>query len=250
MKALVDTYSVEELQEMVNKSHSYKELLFLLGYASSNGNTYKTVKNRIELYNIGTSHFQEHINTIRTEENVFVKNSTATQAVLRRWYYKGEYTPYKCAICGIEEWQGKPLVFTLDHIDGDSHNNELSNLRWICPNCDRQLPTYSMGKARLDAKLQTEQEKHFCIDCGKEIGKYGERCGSCAAKNSVLRKIAKENLPSREELKNLIRNNSFLEIGRMFSVSDNAIRNWCKNYNLPHKKTEIKNYTDEEWLNI
>lgn len=42
---------------MVNQSHSYKELLFLLGYASSNGNTYKTVKNRIELHNIDTSHF-------------------------------------------------------------------------------------------------------------------------------------------------------------------------------------------------
>ena len=36
----------------------------------------------------------------------------------------------------------------------------------------------------------------------------------------------------------------------MFSVSDNAIRKWCKNYNLPYKKTEIKNYTDEEWINI
>ncbi len=107
-----------------------------------------------------------------------------------------------------------------------------------------------MGKVRLDTKLQKEQEKHFCIDCGKEISKYGERCSSCAAKNSVLRKVAKENLPNREELKELIRNNSFLEIGRMFSVSDNAIRNWCKNYNLPHKKTEIKNYTDEEWLDI
>lgn len=250
MAALVDTYSIEELQKLAYQSHSYKELLFLLGYGSSNGNTYKTVKNRIELYDIDVSHFQEITNTPRTEENVFVKNSTATQAVLRRWYYKGQYTEYKCAICGIENWQGKPLVFTLDHIDGDSHNNELSNLRWICPNCDRQLPTYAVGKARLEAKLNSKEKKYFCVDCGQEIGKYGERCSSCAAKNSATRKVAKENLPTREELKILIRSKSFVEIGRMFSVTDNAVRKWCKNYNLPYKKNEIKNYTDKDWEEI
>lgn len=30
-------------------------------------------------------------------------------------------------------------------------------------------------------------------------------------------------------------------------VSDNAIRKWCKKYNLPYKKKDIKSYSDEEW---
>ena len=70
-------------------------------------------------------------------------------------YCNGGYTPKnfkkffleeqgeKCAICGGEPFHnGKPLVFVLDHIDGDASNNRRENLRMICPNCDSQLDTF------------------------------------------------------------------------------------------------------------
>lgn len=48
----------------------------------------------------------------------------------------------ECEICNITEWNGKPLVMQLDHIDGDPHNHKLENLRMICPNCHCQTDTW------------------------------------------------------------------------------------------------------------
>ena len=49
----------------------------------------------------------------------------------------------RCAICDAPAtWQGQPLAFVLDHIDGDATNNHRENLRLVCPNCDSQLPTF------------------------------------------------------------------------------------------------------------
>lgn len=51
--------------------------------------------------------------------------------------------PYLCGICGISEWNGEPLTLTLDHRDGNSGNHQMENLRFLCPNCDSQQPTYT-----------------------------------------------------------------------------------------------------------
>ena len=150
--AIIDNYSIEELTEIVNNSKNFAELLNNLGYQSDSTKTRDTVKSRLQKYQINTEHFiTKEPGIKRNEDNIFINNSTANQTTLRRWYLKGNYTPYQCSICGLPaEWQGKPLVLTLDHINGINTDDRLENLRWVCPNCDRQLPTYSRGAGRVN----------------------------------------------------------------------------------------------------
>lgn len=61
----------------------------------------------------------------------------------------------KCVECGQNtQWNNKPLTLHLDHIDGDSDNNALNNLRLMCPNCHSQTETYgSKGKGNRYKKV-------------------------------------------------------------------------------------------------
>lgn len=58
-----------------------------------------------------------------------------------RRYLKEKYG-HVCKICKRKTWQGKPIPLVLDHIDGNSDNWAVSNIRRICANCDAQTDTY------------------------------------------------------------------------------------------------------------
>lgn len=240
-----ENYQPEEIKQIVSFSTSFKDFAKNIGYSSSpSGDTIKSLKQKLCDYD--TSHFTNQHQTIkRTEDNIFIENSTASQHTLRSWYVKGEYTAYICSICGqLPEWQGKPLTLILDHINGKNNDDRLENLRWVCPNCNQQLAT--TGSRNPERK--TFAKKYYCIDCNKEISKHSLRCMECEAKNKT---ISLEDMPiTKEELKDLIRTIPFTEIGRKYNVSDNAIRKWCDKFNLPRKKSDIQKFSDEEWSKI
>lgn len=242
----VDNFSEEELRKIVSESTSIREVCRKVGY-TYNGQSQNVVKSRLEKYNISTDHFsgtaKEKIE--RNESNIFIENSTATQATLRRWYLKGNYTPYKCSICGLEPfWNGKELTLTLDHINGSNHDDRLENLRWVCPNCDRQLDTFgSKNKKGPVAQYMISKKENppqnVCIDCGKIISKYATRCVECDNKYRIAHN---PNRPEQELLVSILKqyHGNFTKVGEFFNVSDNAVRKWCKVYNLPFHSSDYK----------
>lgn len=98
------------------------------------------LKKQIENYQISTTHFWKPF----TLEQRFTKNvpkrrlKDALISVGRR---------YQCEICLQQSmWQNKPLTLQIDHINGDNRDHTIENLRFLCPNCHTQTPTYGSKK--------------------------------------------------------------------------------------------------------
>lgn len=104
----------------------------------------------------------------------------------------------------------------------------------------------TINKALIQPVKMSKQ--YFCVDCGCEISNRAKRCHSCASKAKSM--PIEDMKISRDELKYLIRQIPFVEIGKKYGVTDNTIRKWCIKHNLPKTKTEIKAYSDKEWALI
>lgn len=72
-----------------------------------------------------------------------VENSTYqnTDRLKKRLISEG-YKTCKCEICGITQWNNKPISLQLHHINGISNDNRIENLQILCPNCHSQTENY------------------------------------------------------------------------------------------------------------
>lgn len=144
------------------------------------------------------------------------------------------------------------------HLDENGFNNSLDNLIVFATNAEHTAFHFSKDKTKLyfdeegiaHFPLTERSEKgyrvHKCKICGGLCDIKAEMCKSCY--NATRRKSFDR--ISRQELKDLIRKEPFVKIGKMFGVSDNAIRKWCIKHGLPKTKREINSLSDEEWKTI
>lgn len=70
---------------------------------------------------------------------------TAHIVSLKKWLI--EDRGHKCEECKVEQWNGKRLPMEVDHIDGNNKNNNIDNLKILCPNCHSQTPTWRKKKS-------------------------------------------------------------------------------------------------------
>lgn len=82
-------------------------------------------------------------------ENSLSMGDTVSHVSMKR-YLLEKYGKF-CWVCKNESWNNQQITLELDHIDGNSFNNALKNLRILCPNCHSQTLTYKFknkGKGR------------------------------------------------------------------------------------------------------
>ena len=148
-------YDKEWLEELCKDSYSYAEVLTKAG-RKQGGGAQATLKRKIEEFDIDISHFTGQLwskspnqqdNKISREqyslEEIFISNSPVTQKVMRGYVERHKLIEYRCENCGCDgHWQDGIISLEIDHIDGDNTNNQLSNLRYLCPNCHALTDTY------------------------------------------------------------------------------------------------------------
>jgi hypothetical protein len=225
--------SSEILQNIVNESKTYTEVLNYFGFDSSNLPTLKNrlLKDHIKYEHLKTNNINQIVN-VKTKidiDTILVENSKVSRCHLKKRLISEGYLKYICSVCGIDEWRGCKLSLQLDHINGINDDNRLENLRLLCPNCHSCTDTFS-GR-----NIEKRKKRLNCQICGKKVVTKSLRCRSCANKieKPKLRKVER---PSAEQLQRDI--NARMPLTRMgtkYGVSDNAVRKWLKSYNINWK---------------
>jgi hypothetical protein len=149
-------YTDDELASAVAESVSIAGVMRLLGVKPAGGSHFNISK-RIKRADLDTSHFMGRASNKGgrfprlTPNEILVKRDTAlprTKPRLLRRALLEVGVPAQCDNCQTtESWMGQRLVLHVDHVDGNAWNNEVSNLRFLCPNCHSQTPTYCRQEA-------------------------------------------------------------------------------------------------------
>lgn len=163
-----------------------------------------------------------------------------------------ERDQYKCVWCGIgNTYNNRPLNLQIDHIDGNRKNNHNDNLRTLCPNCHSQTETYTFNKTK--SKFENKLKNFLSNKSKKDVEEffikysYEEIVNITGTSLRTIRKYVKENnitpkhknningkifLLEKEELYELMKTKSFIEIAKIYNVSDTCVRKIAKKYNL------------------
>lgn len=154
----------KKLIEIENKKIKIKKV-------RKNKNVGKCLNCEIEINRDNGKNYQKYCSNIcqvKYEEKIKfekVENNESTSIVSIKKYLIKKYGN-KCMECGWCETNktSNKIPIELEHIDGNSENNNLENLKLLCPNCHSLTPTYkalNRGNGRHKRMERYNEEKSY-----------------------------------------------------------------------------------------
>jgi hypothetical protein len=236
----VPGYTEAAARDAVAQSFTYTATLRLLGLCPAGGNA-ALLKKWLARWEISTEHFDPRLARRAGAQprtplaEILVEQSAYARSNLKaRLYDEGLKRPI-CERCGQGElWRGQPMALILDHVNGVRDDNRLENLQIVCPNCAATLDTHC-GRKNRRAPIQ-----RACLLCGTSFRvKYASHrycsseCGTRAPRDD--RGVARPGRrraqrPPYEQLLRELAATNYTAVGRVYGVSDNAVRKWVRQY--------------------
>ena len=244
----------EEFANAVKNSYSINQVLRTLGLnnkSNGGGGWRKVFKLRVVKLNLDISHFtgQGYLKgkkhswgaSIPLDEILIKDSGRVLHSHIKNRIIKNKLIDYKCALCGLENvWQNKPVTLQIDHINGDSFDHRLENLRILCPNCHAQTDTYVAKNRKKLLNVRQFSKAHIkktllCSLCNKERkdsrAKYCVSCYHSQMKTLIQvpeNAATKIKWPSVEELEKDLKHMNFVDLGKKLGVTGSAVRKHLK----------------------
>lgn len=222
-------------QLVINK---YKELKVIEEVARYFSCSFGSIKNILIKNNIDIVKHTYKIFQLNKNKDIIKKYTSLTEAA-ENMYYNNKSKTINSAIIGIRKAiLCNTFFYGYYWQTDDMEDKENKKQKWLLS--DNKSTKKRMNKETCGI---------FCPICGNKMAKKSKVCIDCENKQRKEEaiKTREEKGITREFLKQEIRNKPFTIIAKEQGVTDNAIRKWCKKYNLPYKSSEIKQYTDKEW---
>lgn len=256
--------SDEQFVELLKNSSTISEVLFKLGY-SVKGNSwgFAKVKQRMSDLSLDGSIFKgkspiTKYGTLHkvNASDILKPNCKHARSVLRRYVIKNNLIPYRCAICGCVEWQGRTLSLELDHINGINNDNRIENLRFLCPNCHSQTTTYgSRNQQRNDSEYEITDDLRNLVEAEYQKRRNIKQVSSAlSVRRHVVNRIVSESGLKKSNQKYVIRyDENWNEIARYGSLIETAkqliLNNEVKTKRIKTCTRTIMYNKDNFWLN-